>query len=475
MAHFIDTTDLTLNLHAKNRARKKAMQTCYSPEIDKAQTRNDILPEIILGEIAISDISEKGRKIRKLEQAHIIETMGSIQSLGFCSPILIGNENNLIDGAVRVEAARRMGLDKIPCIYIGHLSNAEQRVLRLTINRLAEKGGWNLDELKLEFEELIILDSPIEITGFTLDEIDHFMLDDKVGGTELGPITPKLSDEARALIGDIYQLGPHRIICGDATDPNVMNVLMDQNPALCARMIFTDEPYNVPIVGHVTKANHREFEMASGEMSDAEFQDFNHRWMAACLPYLMDSGLLATFIDWRGLHHVHAAATGLNLRQLNLIVWSKTNGGMGSHYRSQHELLPIYKKGLETHINNIHLGKRGRYRTNVWTYPGASSLSSDARKGLEFHPTVKPVAMLEDALLDVTNRGDIIIDPFIGSGSTLIAAHRTGRICYGVELDRHYVDLVVGRYELLTGQKAVLIRPLHAPSAGASQEITEVC
>lgn len=213
--------------------------------------------------------------------------------------------------------------------------------------------------------------------------------------------------------------------------------------------------------------------MASGEMTDSEFQDFNRSWMGACLPYVIDGGLLATFIDWRGLAHVQAAASSLKLAQLNLIVWSKTNGGMGSLYRSQHELLPIYKKGMAPHVNNVNLGKRGRYRTNVWNYPGASSLGSDARRGLKQHPTVKPSTMLEDTLLDVTNRGDHVIDPFLGSGSTLIAAHKTGRVCFGIELDPRYVDVIVKRYEILTGEKAVMITPQTEPSDPPSPSLPE--
>jgi DNA modification methylase len=147
----------------------------------------------------------------------------------------------------------------------------------------------------------------------------------------------------------------------------------------------------------------------------------------------------------------------LGLAPLNLIVWAKTNSGMGSLYRSQHELLPLFKKGSAPHVNNIELGKRGRWRSNVWTYPGASSLGSDARRSLKDHPTVTPTALLEDALLDVSNRVDIVIDPFLGSGSTLIAAETTGRICRGIELDPLYVDVIVRRYEAATGTPAILV------------------
>jgi DNA modification methylase len=223
-----------------------------------------------------------------------------------------------------------------------------------------------------------------------------------------------------------------------------------------ARLLLTDEPYNVPVAGHVTGGSHREFLMASGEMTDVEFRAFNAAWIGASLPHLCDGALFGSFIDWRGYPAVMAAALQLGLAAVNLIVWAKTNAGMGSFYRSQHELLPLFKKGKVAHINNIRLGKNGRWRSNVWTYPGASSVSSESRKGLRHHPTVKPVAMLEDALLDMTEREDIVLDPFLGSGSTLIAAEKTGRHCRGVELDPLYVDVILCRYEAITGRSAFL-------------------
>jgi DNA modification methylase len=197
--------------------------------------------------------------------------------------------------------------------------------------------------------------------------------------------------------------------------------------------------------------------MASGEMSDAQFLDFNTQWIEAAMAHLCDGGVFGTFIDWRGLPTVNSAATALGLTALNLIVWGKTNAGMGSLYRSQHELLPLFKKGAAATVNNIELGKRGRWRSNLWTYPGASSMGSDTRRGLQDHPTVKPTAMLQDALLDLANRGDIVLDPFLGSGSTLIAAEATGRVCRGVEIDPLYVDVIVRRYEATSGKAAILV------------------
>ena len=257
----------------------------------------------------------------------------------------------------------------------------------------------------------------------------------------------------------MFLLGAHRVVCGDATDPGAFTQVMGE--AREVRLVLTDEPYNVQIRGHVTGGPHREFAMASGEMDDKQFEAFNKAWMAAAFPYLCDGGVLGTFIDWRALPIVQSAASALALVPLNLVVWSKTNAGMGSLYRSQHELLPLFRKGELPIVNNVGLGRKGRWRSNVWVYPGASSLGSDARKGLKDHPTVKPTAMLEDALLDLTDRGDTVLDPFLGSGSTLIAAEATGRVCVGVELDPLYVDVIVRRYQAVTGRKAVLADTNH--------------
>ncbi|MCJ2087489.1 site-specific DNA-methyltransferase [Methylobacterium sp. E-005] len=392
------------------------------------------------------------RAVRKRDIAQVERVAASIRSLGFCDPVLIDGQDGILDGVARVEAAKLVGLSVIPCIVAGHLTSSEQRALRLALNRLQERGGWDLDELKLEFEELALEDGPLDVTGFTDGEIDQLLLDDESDTVEPGPLTPSADAAAVAQPGDVFVLGRHRLVCGDARDPAVLAKLMG---AEHARLLLTDEPYNVPIRGHVTGGEHREFAMASGEMTVAEFQTFNLDWIEATLPHLVEGGVFGTFIDWRGLHVVQHAAAAFALSPLNLIVWAKTNAGMGSLYRSQHELLPLFKKGEEAHVNNVSLGRGGRWRSNLWTYPGASSLGSGSRKGLQDHPTVKPVAVLADALLDLTGRDEVVLDPFLGSGSTLIAAERTGRRCYGVEIDPRYVDLIVRRYEEVTGGRAI--------------------
>jgi DNA modification methylase len=444
------------NLKGKSQRRREDLTRLAAPAAAARALRNDVLPHLEIVHVPLGELRSPARNVRKIDPAHVREVAATISALGFCVPILVGKDNVVIDGEVRLEAAKLLGLDRAPCVRVDHLSEDEQRVLRLAINRLGEKGQWDLDELKIEFEELILADAPIEISGFSLDEIDQIVIGDELESAEQGPLEPDPGAVAIAHLGDLFELGPHRLICADATDPAVLARLTDGDPP--ARLVLTDEPYNVPIGGHVSGGAHREFAMASGEMSDAEFLSFNAAWLKAASGHLCDGGVFGTFIDWRGLPIVHAAAGQLGLEPLNLVVWAKTNGGMGSLYRSQHELLPLFKKGAAPHVNNVELGKRGRWRSNVWTYPGASSLGSDARRGLQDHPTVKPTAMLEDALLDLTNRGEIVLDPFLGSGSTLIAANKAGRVCRGVELDPLYVDVIVRRYEAATGNAAILIK-----------------
>ncbi|HVU22151.1 MAG TPA: DNA methyltransferase [Rhizomicrobium sp.] len=444
---------LTEQLKSKNRDRREDLTRMARLGAAARGARNDILPLLELVRIPIDDLKTAQRKLRKKDSAHVREVAATISALGFCDPILIGKDNLILDGEIRVEAARLVGSLSVPAIRIDHLSSAEQRLLRLAVNRLGEKGQWDLAALKIEFEELILEDAPIEIAGFSLPEIDQILLDDEFAAVEPGPLAPEPDVQPAARVGDHFILGRHEIICGDATDPHVLERLMREGQA---RLLLTDEPYNVKISGNVTQGAHREFVMASGEMSDREFHVFNDAWMAACRSHLHDGALFGTFIDWRGYPTVHAAATALGLTAVNLIVWVKTNAGMGSQYRSQHELLPLFKIGTAAHVNNIELGKHGRWRSNTWTYPGASSMGSDARRGLQDHPTVKPVAMLEDALLDMTNRDDIVLDPFLGSGSTLIAAEKTGRCCRGLELDPCYVDVILRRYHEITGQLGIL-------------------
>ena len=347
-------------------------------------------------------------------------------------------------------------VSEVSCIVIDHLNRTELRALSIALNRLGETGAWDPDALRLEFEELTVLGVDLVETGFETAEIDGLMLLDDEEDLAAGEApAPQRIETAISSLGDIWILGDHRLGHGDARDATLYDRLM--LPGELAQLVLTDEPYNVANVGHVTSnADHREFAFAHGEMSREEFGQFNRQWMEAVLPCLADGGLFATFIDWRSVELVIACGCELGLDLINVVVWVKTNGGQGSLWRSQHELLPVFKKGAEPHINNVELGRHGRWRSNVWEYAGASSLGSDARQGLELHPTVKPRLLLEDALIDVTNRGDIVVDCFAGSGSTLVAAEATGRFCRAIEFDGPYCDVIIRRWSAMTGQEAVL-------------------
>ncbi|MBM0202938.1 DNA modification methylase [Micromonospora sp. STR1s_5] len=454
-------------LRTKSRTRREALKR--SGRVDRAglRARNDLCPTLELVERRVQDLIPPARNARKVDRAQVEAIASAFRAVGYCDPILIDDSNRILDGVLRLEAAKLVGLQTVQCVVARHLHDAEKRLLRLALNRLQEKGVWDLEELRLEVQELAVGDIDLQVTGFDLDEIDNLLLDDVPEVIEAGPVSPVPGVSPSVQVGDIYQLGDHRIICGDARDPAVYAALMTNERA---RLVLTDEPYNVPIAGHVSGGSHREFAMASGEMSAPEFCEFNTAWMSAALVHLADGGLLGTFIDWRGYGTIAGAAEGLGLTQLNLVVWAKTNAGMGSLYRSQHELLPLFKKGAIDHVNNVRLGRKGRWRSNLWTYPGASTIGSDARRGLQEHPTVKPVAMLEDALLDLTNRGELVLDPFLGSGSTLVAAERTGRRCFGIEIDPAYVHVALDRFKALTGRSAQQLGVIGPPLRAINPE-----
>jgi len=329
----------------------------------------------------------------------------------------------------------------------------------LADNRLAEKAGWDRDILAIELQHLVLVDTTfdVSITGFEMAEIDVLIGEgqdagkddpaDQVPAVEPGPAVTRL--------GDIWILGRHRLICGDATDSATYAYLLD---GASAQLVFTDPPYNVKIDGHVGglgKVKHREFAMASGEMSEAEFTGFLSRVFDHLSRYTIDGAVHFICMDWRHVGEVLAGARTAYSALKNICVWSKNNGGMGSLYRSQHEFVFVFKSGTAPHINNIELGKHGRYRTNVWSYAGINSFGANRDADLAMHPTVKPVALVADAILDCSKRNGIVLDAFAGSGTTLVAAERTGRRGYGIELDPHYCDVIVRRLARIAGLQAV--------------------
>ncbi|MEM8581271.1 MAG: DNA methyltransferase [Pseudomonadota bacterium] len=403
---------------------------------------------------------------------------GSIEQFGFVVPILATSRGDIIAGHGRLEAAKQLGLDHVPVVTADHLSEAEIRALRIADNKLAELSDWNEEALQIELAELMDLsltgelDFELDITGFELPEIDII-----IGGVatpveaETAPM-PDTSSPPVTQLGDLWRLGEHLVFCGNSLEAESFAAVLGKDQP---RMIFTDPPYNVAVNGHVRSgaAGHREFAMASGEMSDGEFRGFLSDFIVRLFERLIDGGIAMVCIDWRHIEELIAAGKGAGFDLINLCVWNKTNGGMGSLYRSKHELVAVFKKPGAAHINNVELGKHGRNRTNVWDYAGVNTFGTAREADLADHPTVKPTALVADAIMDVSQRGDVVLDCFGGSGATLLAAERTGRKARLIELDPAYVDVAIRRWHEATGQEAV-----HARTGGAwnqrRTELTEV-
>ena len=394
---------------------------------------------------------------RTHSKAQIRKIAESIRAFGFTNPILLDGSGTIIAGHGRVEAAKLLDMEQVPTILLERLTPAQVRAYVLADNRLAENAGWDAKILQIELQNLVIEDQvDISLTGFEVPEID-LILDGKP--VEEDPANELPHEDAAVITqpGDLWCLGEHRIMCGDARSEASFSALMGDRRAA---VVFTDPPYNVVIDGHVCgkgKTHHREFAMASGEMSPVEFTEFLTTSLTRLSSWSTNGSVHFVAMDWRHMPELLAAGTRVYDTLLNLCVWAKDNGGMGSFYRSQHELIFVYRNGKATHRNNVQLGRFGRNRTNVWHYPGANTLSRSGQEGnlLAMHPTVKPVSLIADALLDCSARGEIVLDSFLGAGSTLLAAERIGRICCGIEIEPRYVDVAVRRWEKVTGEQAI--------------------
>jgi DNA modification methylase len=386
----------------------------------------------------------------------------SIEVFGFNVPILVDRHGNVIAGHGRVLAARARGMTEVPTVCLDHLTAAQARAFMIADNKLTETAAWDKNLLAQHFEDLSLLglDFSLEITGFEMGEID--LLIDSLGETSAqGDDPDDVLPDAPAgppvtTIGDLWFLGRNRLLCGSALDTGAFTALFGQERA---GMVFTDPPYNVPIDGHATglgAIHHRPFPMASGEMDQAEFTAFLARSCRNLAAFSAAGSLHYICMDWRHLEEVLAAGQDAYGELKNLCVWVKDNAGMGSLYRSQHELVLVFKQRGGAHRNNIQLGQFGRNRSNIWHYPGANSISRGGAEGnlLALHPTVKPVAMVADAILDCTERGGIVLDAFGGSGTTILAAERAGRVARVIELDPLYVDTAIRPWQSLTGGKA---------------------
>ena len=407
-----------------------------------------------------ADLVAYKRNARKHPERQQVALEASIRQFGFNAPVLIAVDGEIIAGHARVEAAKRVGLNEIPTISADHLSPAQVKAYRLADNRLPELATWDMDALIVEIEEIISLDEiQVESIGWSSAEMDSLFSQaepDAKLAADPADQQPSPPVDAVANPGDLWLLGRHRLLCGSALESSSWARLVNGGTAA---MIFTDPPYNVPITGHVSglgKVQHAEFAQASGEMSRDEFTTFLTQSLAAMLPHVVDGAVVDLCMDWRHLRELLAAIDNNALSMLNMCCWNKTNGGMGSLYRSKHELIAIAKKGRAPHINNVELGKHGRYRTNVWDYAGVNSFGASRMKDLADHPTVKPIALVADAIRDVTHQGDIVLDAFMGSGTTLLAAERTGRVGYGTEIEPRYIDVAITRWQQMTGKAATL-------------------
>lgn len=383
----------------------------------------------------------------------------SIEQFGFTNPILIDGNDGVIAGHGRLDAAKLLGLEQVPTVRIDDLSEDEIRAYIIADNKLAENAGWDRELLAIELQGLIELDIEfdVSITGFEAPEIDVLIGElDIAANDNPADEVPEVADgPAVTRPGDLWLIGKHRLICGDAADPDTYVQLLNGDRA---QMVFVDPPYNVVIDGHVGglgKVKHREFAMASGEMSEAEFTEFLTNVFHRLSTASADGAIHFVCMDWRHMGEVIAAGNEAYGELKNLCVWAKTNAGMGSLYRSQHELVFVFKNGTAPHINNVELGKHGRYRTNLWSYPGINSFGKNRNAELALHPTVKPVALVSDAILDCSKRDGIVLDSFAGSGTTLVAAEKTGRRGYGIELDPTYCDVIVKRLSLVAGVEAI--------------------
>ena len=400
--------------------------------------------------ISIKELTHRSKNPRTHSKKQIQQIADSIKQFGFTNPVLIDKHNMIIAGHGRVEAVKLRGIDKIETICLENLTEDEIRAYVIADNRLAENAGWDRELLAIELQGLteIGLDFEVTVTGFEMAEIDVLIGEFESGTKEIDSADEVIEvDDGSPVtrLGDIWSLGNHRLICGDATDAGTYARLLENAKA---EMIFTDPPYNVPIDGHVSglgQVKHREFVMASGEMSEAEFIDFLATAFGNLAQFSVNGSMHFICMDWRHMGEVITAGQVTYTELKNLCVWAKTNGGMGSLYRSQHELVFVFKAGQERHINNIELGKYGRNRTNLWSYAGISSFGKERDAELALHPTVKPTKLIADAILDCSNRGGIILDAFAGSGTTLIAAEKTGRCGYGIELDPRYCDVIIKR------------------------------
>jgi DNA modification methylase len=431
-------------------------------------------PRLEVRYLSIDSLRSNPQNPRLHSDKQVRQIARSLEAFGPIVPVLIDGSSQVIAGHGRIQAAQLLGLRELPTICVEHLTEAQAKAFAIADNKLTENSTWNADLLGQQLKALseVELDFDLEATGFEMAEIDLLIegLSPAIGsGADFADELPDAVEQSVSQPNDLWVLGHHTILCGDSRDSRSYSLLMDGHQA---DLVFTDPPYNVRIVGHATglgAIHHQNFPMASGEMSEGEFTDFLALLFSHLCHHTVHGSLHYVFMDWRHAREILTAGKQVYAELKNVIVWVKDNGGMGSLYRSQHELIFLFKNGKDRHQNNVQLGQFGRYRTNVWNYPGINSFSRSTKEGnlLALHPTVKPVALVADAIMD-SARGDVVLDPFLGSGTTVIAAERTGRICRGIELDPRYLDTAIRRWQKFTGLFAT-----HAASGRTFNEIEQ--
>ena len=409
--------------------------------------------------LAIGDLIPDPLNPRKHSRAQVRAIAKSIRAFGFNAPILTDKYRKIIAGEGRWEGAKLLGLMQVPVIFLDHLTETEARAYLLADNALHDRSKWDDPKLAVQLKELsdVVLDFDLEAIGFELPEIDVRIQSLTVSdAADRADEFDAVTGPAVSTAGDLWVLGAHRLFCGNALESSPYAILMAHEKAAA---VISDSPYNVKIFGHVSgngKLTHREFAMGSGELSKGEFTEFLTTSLKLMCDYAAAGALLYCFMDWRHLGEMVAAGNAARCDLLNVVVWIKNNAGMGSFYRSRHELIFLFRNGTQSHLNNIQLGKFGRNRSNAWFYPGVNNFRSKGTEDvLALHPTPKPIAMIADAILDCTRRGDVVLDPFAGSGTTILAAERTGRRCFAIEIDGLYCDTIIARWEKMTGQQAV--------------------
>lgn len=423
-------------------------------------TRNDLQPDMATVMRPVNALNVSRTRSRETTPEILEGVIRSFKRYGIILPVVIDRHDVIIQGHAMWEAAQALGIEKLECRVVDHLDELEREALSLALNRIGELGKFDLEKLR---DQMIRIESHgIELlsTGFTLPQIDQIMIGVAQVQVVEGQVDEReenyaCSEQIVSQIGDLYTLGSHTLLCGDATDAaSYRRVLGDSN----ADAVFTDPPYGCKIEGFVSglgKHKHKDFVQFAGKETDEEFSLFLLKLLRHCRESTSAGAVIFACMDWRQIDRLLIAGREAGLERINVAVWNKGSGGMGGLYRSAQEFIAVFCNGKSPAVNNVELGVYGRDRTNVWTYPGANRKGSTAESALADHPTPKPVELVVDALLDVTERDALVLDPFIGSGTLFVACEQSGRRGAGIELDPKYVDSSIRRWERVTGKRAV--------------------